>query len=150
MKRVSRWNIRCNNHPMEKGTPEWKQSMLNQLERLQEELDETVAAVNELDELETLDGLVDMQVVLEGVIFLAGMEEQQEEAFDRVMDNNDLKYTHDYEEAILSVEFMGVDNFHIQEYTDSNNRSFYSVHRNKDNKICKLLNHPRVDLSDLV
>ena len=138
---------------MKRGTQEWKQSMINQLARLQEELDETIKAVNEMDELETLDGLTDIQVVLEGAVFLSDLP--VDEAFDMVMDNNDLKHTLDYNEAYETVILMGPDKFHVQESVMieqgmTNPVIYYSVHRYLDNKVCKLLNHPRVDLAPLL
>lgn len=151
MSRVAQWNKYCNNSPKPRKTREWKYAMLNQLARIQEELNETIAAVNEEDELEVLDGLVDLQVVLEGAAFLSGLP--VEKAFDLVMDNNDLKYTVNYEEAYDAWVHMGVDKFNIQEYStisgalNYSGMPVFSVHRNYDNKICKLLNHPKVDLS---
>lgn len=148
MNRVSIWNTRCSNKPATRKTKEWKIAMLNQLKRLQEELNETVDAVEEGDELEVLDGLVDLQVVLDGAVFLSGLK--AEEAFDAVMDNNDLKYTQSYDEAFDAVQHYGSDKFNIQEYVDEEGVSYYSVHRNSDNKICKLLEHPKVDLSEFL
>lgn len=159
MSKVAVWNMRCNKSPMQRKTPEWKKAMLNQLARIQEELDETIAGVGDMDENEVLDGLTDIQVVFEGAVFLSGLP--VDEAFERVMANNDLKFTQNYEEAELAVEHHGIDHFHVQEYQELTEpdehgnqfnvgKPYYSVHRNKDNKICKLLNHPRVDLSDLV
>lgn len=157
--RVQNWNLKCNNKPTARETKEWKRSMLNQLARLQEELDETLTAVMDDDELEVLDGLADIQVVFEGAVFLSGLP--VDKAYDMVMDNNDLKFTENYDDAVEAVEFMGVDNFHIQEAQeltepDEHGNQFnvgnptYSIHRNLDNKICKFPNHPRVDLQPLL
>lgn len=148
MNRVAIWNTRCSNTPATRGTKEWKVAMLNQLKRLQEELDETVKAVEQEDELEVLDGLVDLQVVLDGSVFLSGLD--AEKAFDAVMDNNDLKYTQSYDEAFDAVQHYGPDKFNIQEYVDKDDISYFSVHRNSDNKICKLLEHPKVDLEEFL
>lgn len=148
MNRVAIWNTRCSNTPATRGTKEWKIAMINQLKRLQEELDETVKAVEEEDELEVLDGLVDLQVVLDGSVFLSGLAAGK--AFDAVMDNNDLKYTQNYDEAFDAVQHYGADKFNIQEYVDADDVSYFSVHRNSDNKICKLLDHPKVDLAEFL
>lgn len=148
MNRVAIWNTRCSNSPAVRGTKEWKIAMLNQLERLQEELDETKVAVEQGDELETLDGLVDIRVVLDGAVFLSRLS--VDEAFDAVMDNNDLKYTQNYDEAFDAVQHYGADKFNIQEWVDKDDISYFSVHRNSDNKICKLLDHPKVDLTEFL
>lgn len=145
--RVAQWNLNCNNKPFPVGSEAWKKSLLNQLKRVEEEMQETIEALEADDIMETLDGLVDLKVVLDGAFFLSALP--IEEAFDEVMDNNDLKFTTIYEEAYDALEHHGVEHFNIQE-VEENGVIYYSVHRNSDNKICKLLDHPRVDLSRFV
>lgn len=142
--RVAQWNLNCNNRPYEIGSKSWKQSLLNQLKRINEEMQETVEALKEDDIVEVLDGLVDLKVVLEGAFFLSNLP--IEEAFNEVMDNNDLKFTTNYDEAYDALMHHGAELFNIQEVEVDEETSFYSLHRNSDNKICKLINHPRVDL----
>lgn len=146
--RVSQWNMNCNNKPYQTGSEAWKKSLINQLKRLDEEMKETIKALEDKDIVEVLDGLVDLKVVLDGAFFLSNLP--IEEAFEEVMDNNDLKYTTDYGEAYDALEHHGIEHFNIQEAVSKDGTIFYSVHRNSDNKICKLLDHPRVDLTRFV
>lgn len=148
MNRVAVWNLRCNNKPLQKGTKEYWQSLKNQAERVLEEITETIEkGIEKKDFSELLDGLVDTRVTLEGLIFLAQMRD--EEGYELIMDNNDLKWTNDYDEALEAVEHHGVDLFNLQE-TVIDGVTYYSVHRNRDNKICKLVGHPRVSLKELL
>lgn len=144
MTRVSQWNERCNNKAPELNDPERKVILLNQLARLQEELDETIKAVKEEDEVETLDGIADLMVVLEGVCYLSRLDTKA--AFELVMDNNNLKYERDFSTAFNAL----LDSSHCLHCSETSDGKFYSIHRISDNKICKLPNHPRVDLSGLV
>ena len=157
--RVANWNKICNNQAPVIGSALRQTMLLQQCERIQEELNETIKAITESDELELLDGLVDMRVVLEGAVYLSGLD--ADSAFEAVMDNNNEKYTTNLSFAERSVESLGDDTHEIQEYkelTDPDEDGYqfnvglptYSVHRLSDNKICKLLNHPKVDLSEFL
>lgn len=52
-----------------------KESALNQLERIEEELKETVDAIEEGDRLETLDGICDIDVTICGLMYLVGFDD---------------------------------------------------------------------------
>lgn len=106
---------------------------------------------------EILDAGCDLDVVVSGANFLAGHD--YESAINEVLDNNDVKFTCDLDFAeeslkalgedtheIVAVQFDGVD----EESQISIPLLAFSVHRKADDKICKLLNHPRVNLSPFV
>lgn len=150
MNRVSEWNYRAGKSPSAIGSPEWVTSMKNQLSRLQEELNETRRALYLKDYQEVLDGLVDLKVVLEGAEYLSNLP--VEAAFDMVMDNNDLKITKSIQLAIDTLEVLGKDEHSVvtAEFPTDSGDVHFSVHRDLDSKICKLNDHPKVDLSPLM
>lgn len=116
---------------------------------------------------EILDAGCDLDVVVSGANFLAGHD--YDGAIDAVLSNNDVKYTGDIKFAQKSLEALGADTHEIKrvkidvsdedqdELAEANYVTFrsdgklmafvYSVHRIKDDKICKLLDHPKVDLA---
>lgn len=154
--RVAEWNNRCNKTPLEIGTEEYWKSLEDQMERILEEAQETVDAIKARDLTEVLDGGVDMDVVVSGLNYLMGLD--YSEAVDRVLSNNDMKYTEDFDVAVETALFYcdkGLE-CDIQEVLvegdgmTSMDKEFFSVHRQSDNKIMKLLDHPRVSLADLV
>lgn len=148
--RVSEWNSRCNKNPEQMGTEAYWKSLEDQMERILEEVQETIAAVKERDLTEVLDGCCDMDVVVSGFNFLTGLP--YSEAIDRVLTNNDVKYTENYAFAVDTALFYcdkGLE-CEVQEVEESDGTIFFSVHRLSDNKIMKLMDHPRVSLSDLV
>lgn len=159
--RVATWNTRCNNSPISRNKEDAalrKQSLINQLLRLEEEVKEVREAIEKGDDDNLAQELADVLVVTHGLTYLAQLPVS--EVFERKADNNDLKYTLDYEFAIETLEHLGgEDKFNIQEVeqtifsecqgVDTSKVKFYSVHRNLDNKICKLKGHPSIDCSDL-
>lgn len=146
MSRVKIWNTQCNNVAPSWDAPNRKEVLLNQAARLQEELNETVKAIEDGDNLELLDGLVDCQVVLDGLTFLSRLD--AEAAFEEVMINNDLKRTRSSHEADAALNHYRA--FIGQDYNIQYNQGWYSLHRDSDNKICKFPNHPQVDLTHYV
>jgi hypothetical protein len=104
---------------------------------------------------EIADALCDLDVVVAGGAFLSGHD--HESAINAVLENNDVKYTTDHSFARESLEALGADTHHIVtvELRDGNLKTSYpthysSVHRNSDDKICKLLNHPKVNLTEFL
>jgi hypothetical protein len=114
---------------------------------------------------EILDAGCDLDVVVAGLNFLAGHAYSL--AIEEVLANNDAKYTGTVDFAIDSLESYGaghrVVSTHIE--VDSSQRDelmesgfmtyvrngllftvFHTVHRDADDKIMKLLGHPKVDL----
>ena len=133
----------------------------------------TVEVVNHWNQ-EILDAGCDLDVVVAGLNFLSGHD--YDGAIEAVLGNNDLKYTYnrtdaekaltkvlikdgksthrivevqvgamvDSEVTVRDLELSGYDALIID---GTPHVIAYSVHRNSDDKICKLLNHPTVDLS---
>ena len=124
---------------------------------------------------EILDAGCDLDVVVAGTNFISGHNYQG--AIDTVLGNNDVKYTHILDDANAALQSLGADThsivatkvlidfddenlsnddgmenlrehgFTVEEIDGNVAVNQYSVHRNSDDKICKLLNHPKVDLS---
>lgn len=125
---------------------------------------------------EVLDAGCDLDVVVSGLNYLSGHDYSG--AITAVLDNNDEKYTHDLTFAELSLKKYGeghnikqvdcridnllsgdqatveqMDKLGYDLFQDGDGVMFcrlYSVHRDSDDKICKLLNHPSVDLAPFV
>ena len=107
---------------------------------------------------EILDAGCDLDVVVSGCNFLSGHD--YEGAINEVLGNNDVKYTLNYEvveasikadyseetHEVVSSQFTGVDEDSGIEIP----LIAFSIHRKADDKICKLSNHPKVDLSPFV
>ncbi len=99
-------------------------------------------------EQEILDGGCDMDVVVSGFNILAGHDYAG--AIKAVCNENHTKYTEDYEfahKSMIALEHTTQgEEFHIVSVVEGS-KTYYSVHRVKDDKVCKLLNHPKVDLA---
>jgi hypothetical protein len=114
---------------------------------------------------EILDAGCDLDVVVAGVNFLSGHD--YEGAIDVVLNNNDVKYTPDIKFAQKSCDALGAGHSikkvridigdeddeelkglgYITFVSNGIKQAFvYSIHRDSDDKICKLLDHPKVDL----
>lgn len=147
--RVAEWNKRCNKEPLEKGTDAYWDALDNQVARIQEELDEAREAIAIRSNIELLDAGCDLNVVVSGLNFLAGGS--YDEAIDRVLSNNELKYTTDADEALQTAEMYSNRKMEceVQSVVDEG-EVYHSVHRVSDNKIMKLKGHPTVTLSDLI
>lgn len=148
---VSRWNEAAGKIPAEKGTPEYWKTLENQVDRIQEELDETKEAIANRDLVELLDGGCDLDVTVAGLNFLTDLP--YEEAISRVLANNEAKLTTDFDEADDAVRHYEGLAHPIPCYVVTvtvDDETYYSVHREFDDKIMKLLDHPRVSLKDLV
>lgn len=147
---VSDWNIKCANLPAEIYTDEYWVNLQNQAKCLQEEVDELVAAIKARDRYETVDAQADIQVVLDGLIFMS--QHDHDGAMQAVCDNNDHKYrTNPVDASYLASEIYDAKGEDVQVLTSElNGKKYYSVHRVSDNKIMKSPNHPKVDLSKFV
>lgn len=121
-----------------------------QLERIQEELKETFKAHSEKDDVEILDGAVDILVTAVGLVqLLARTETDVFGAMREVARNNLMKFTEvlsKAEETRDHYKAKGEDcEVHVA-YTDDKG-SVYAVLRKSDGKLLKPVNHPRVELS---
>lgn len=119
-------------------------------------------------DLEILDGGCDLDVVVSGLNFLAG--HNYTGAIQAVLENNNAKYTHLYSFAQESlaeygeghsikkvfVEMSAEDGTTVDMLKEAGydliiqggvlGAFVYSVHRDSDDKICKLKDHPKVSL----
>lgn len=147
--RVAEWNKRCNKSPAVLGSDQYWTDLENQLKRIQEELDEAFEAVAIKNMPELLDAGCDLDVTVSGLNFLSGF--RYDTAIDRVLTNNDEKYTTDADVAMETSEMYSSRGMpcEVQSVVDDG-EVYHSVHRIKDNKIMKFRGHPTVELEDLV
>lgn len=165
--RVAQWNTVCGKFPPEHDSPDRKEILLNQLKRVKEELDETIKAVEEGDELGMLDGGCDLDVVVSGYNFL--LDRDYSGAIDAVLSNNDLKI-YEYDQLaeasqralelseggdLHTVHITMRDDVDLEEGTSLGDLTLedlkdlgakFSIHREHDDKVCKPANFPEVDL----
>lgn len=121
-----------------------------QLLRIQEELKETFQAHSEKDDVEILDGAVDILVTAVGLVqLLSRTGTDVFGAMEEVARNNLMKYTDvlsEAEETRDHYKANGEDCEVHTVYTDDDG-SIYAVLRKSDDKLLKPVNHPRVELS---
>lgn len=149
-KAVEFFNKACGNNPPKKGSPEWYTVLKNQVSYLLEEVKEIDEAIDNEDPLEILDGMADVQFVLDGLIYLAQLKHR--EAVKKVCANNDLKFTTSLVDAMEWSEDIGKnkgEEVYINR-TELDGVTYYCVKRCSDNKILKPTNFPKVDLKPLV
>lgn len=145
-KSVRDWNLKCAKQPAEIFTPQYWKGLGDQGERLVEEVKELVDAVKARDRKELVDALCDIQVVLDGAIFLA--QHDHDGAMQAVCENNDLKYftsRHAAESAAMKIEEKKKESVHIA-VAEFEGERYFTVHRDSDNKIMKPVGHPDVSL----
>ena|SRR5690625_637312 len=120
--------------------------LLLQLDLLREEMEETFMAINVLDKEESLDGLVDLQVVLYGLVGILGAKDVFKVAFNRVHRSNMGKFCNTEEEAQQTKKKYEEDGVKcdIEKTGDR-----YSVIR-EDGKLLKSVKWRQAKLSDLV
>ena len=114
---------------------------------IQEEMGEILEAYNNLDKFEVIDGLADLQYVVNGLINAFGADELMEEAFQLVHESNMSKFCKTEEEATSTIEDYkkkGIDTHAVL------NGDLFVVRRNSDNKILKNINYKPVDLKKIV
>lgn len=121
-----------------------------QLLRIQEELKETFQAHSEKDDVEILDGAVDILVTAVGLVqLLSRTGTDVFGAMEEVTRNNLMKCTDVLSEAEETRDYYkanGEDCEVRTVYTDDKG-SIYGVLRKSDDKLLKPINHPRVELS---
>lgn len=121
-----------------------------QLLRIQEELKETFKAHSEKDDVEILDGAVDILVTAVGLVqLLSRTGTDVGGAMEEVARNNLMKFTDVLSEAEETRDYYkskGEDCDVHTVYTDDDG-SIYGVLRKSDDKLLKPVNHPRVELS---
>lgn len=152
MSRVEFWNKACGNTPKKPYSHEYWASLKSQALCLREEVEELLEAITNTDAVEVLDAQVDIQYVLEGLLYLT--QHKHEEAYKRVCDNNDLKFTQD--ENLINQRLEDIQDrtgfpCEVREsFVEGFEDPFYAVVRSDTGKIMKQSELPKVDLTDLV
>ena len=147
---VVNWNLRCGNTPKVLYSPEYWESLNSQSLCMLEEAKELVAAVEAKDPVETLDAQADLQYVLDGLVFLS--QHDHDGAMKAVCQNNNLKYTDDYQEAVYRMfdieKRTGEECFLRQSIVDG--KEWFAIVRKSDGKIMKQSNLPKVQLATYI
>lgn len=133
-----------------KAAPKSKEDLLNQLRLVQEELNETVAAVQAGDAVESLDGAIDTAVTLFGFIKqLETLGAKVGEAACNTAYNNMSKFT-DFETAQATVEQLRKSNpnqvFTSEPYIMSQD-SIVWVIKDGHGKVRKPINYKKNDIA---
>lgn len=122
-----------------------------QLLRIQEELKETFKAHSEKDDVEILDGAIDILVTAVGLVqLLARTETDVFGAMREVARNNLMKFTEvlsEAEETRDHYEWVEGEDCEVHTVYTDDKGSIYAVLRKSDGKLMKPINHPRVELS---
>lgn len=123
---------------------------------MQEELDEIKKAVKNKDEVEVLDGLVDLAIVSNNLIHFTGISKKLwKQAFHRVMSSNLSKYCTTVDEAMITIEkyMKGTHPDKLGEriycgYKKVN--GYFIIFRKSDKKIMKSAYYIPADLSFII
>lgn len=146
---VADWNRKCGKTPPPMTYPKRRRVLLDQIERVQEELKEVRDAVMANDENNLLKELSDLRVVVQGLDFLTNLP--VDEAFTLVCEDNDLKFKTD--RSVINRIFTQMD-YHSDTHSivkaTFENVEYYSIHRTGDDKICKLQKHKELDFTPLI
>lgn len=146
--RVKEFNIKAGKKLSPIGSVEYWTAIENQYQRIIEELQETYRAIKERDLVKMLDGGCDLDVTVSGYNYLTGAS--YKDAIKAVLDNNDLKTTTDKDLIAKTLEELyNNDEYHVHN-EEQEGVVYYTILRNSDNKIMKLLDHPEVGLTGLV
>ena len=148
MNRVTRFNYIMGNAPSVFPNVLYEQ-IANQCKFLLEEVQETLDAASRGDIVEVVDGVADCEFVFDYIkTMVQSLGVQQDKAFEAVCDNNDLKYTECYEQALQwkkQKEAQGIECYVssvVYEGVD-----YFMIRRKEDGKGLKFDNFPKVDLS---
>lgn len=146
---VRDWNLKCGNKPVEIGSPEYWKLLVSQGKCLVEEAKEFLKAAEEKNLLEIVDAQGDVQVVLDGAIFLS--QQDHDGAMAAICGNNDLKYTLSMQTAeswVPGIEAAKGVKCQVRP-TLFNGEVYYCV-VSEHGKIMKPVDHPKVDLTPFV
>lgn len=147
---VVNWNLRCGNTPKVLYSHEYWESLKSQSLCMLEEAKELVAAVEAKDPVETLDAQADLQYVLDGLVFLS--QHDHDGAMEAVCQNNNLKYTDNYQEAVqrmFDIEKRTGDECYLRP-SMVEGKEWFAVVRKSDGKIMKQSNLPKVQLAEFI
>lgn len=148
--RVAQWNTIVGKQPPAVGTHDYWTALKEQADLIQEELTELYEAIKEKDITEVVDAGCDLDVVVSGLNYLSGSNYGG--AITAVLDNNDLKWTTNRDNAYATAEAYedrGVDCW-VSEYLSDGGDYFYAIRRASDGKVMKPFKHPKVDLTPFV
>ncbi|XAO54272.1 phosphoribosyl-ATP pyrophosphohydrolase-like protein [Yersinia phage vB_YenM_P778] len=142
-------NIKMGNAPLEPHTDAWWTSLTNQAGFLLEETKEVIEAIQLKDKTNIMKEIADVQVVLDGLIYLAGHD--HDAVMEAVCANNDLKVTTDMQLAMKrawDIDNTG-DNVYINR-ADYQGKAYFTVKRVADNKMMKPVDLPKVDMGQFL
>ncbi|MBP0028256.1 hypothetical protein [Roseofilum sp. Guam] len=147
--RIALWNQKAGKSPVSPKDEAYWVLLENQTQRIEEELRELRKVLKKRNLAKLLDAGCDLDVVVSGLNYICGLEYKS--AIERVLDNNELKVVKDrqlVEDSIEPYRQKGIETKIVEVTLDG--ESYYSLHRVEDDKILKLNNHTKVDLSDIV
>lgn len=147
--RIALWNQKAGKSPLSPDDEAYWILLENQTQRIEEELYELRKALRKRKLAKILDAGCDLEVVVAGLNYISGLE--YESAIERVLENNELKVVTDrqlVEDSIEPYRQKGIETKIVEVTLEG--KSYYSLHRVEDDKILKLNNHIKVDLSDIV
>ena len=153
--RVTRFNHVAGNAPLgywEEDKEKVWQQIINQAERVYEEAKELLNAAKAHDGVEVLDGHLDVWYTNSYMCdLLKALRVDVAGAKYAVVENNDSKMTTSANlAAASSLEYNSAGIGTYVDQTIYENTLYYSVKRKEDNKIMKLKNHVKPDLTEFV
>lgn len=148
-KDIRKFNERCGNKAATKDSSlqEVCELLLPQAKVIMEEAKELLKATEEQNELEILDGAVDVLVTSLRLISLLKDKYDLMGAAKTVMENNHLKYTQDLDETMFDEKWSVAGTKVI--YTKVNDQHYYCL-KDENGKIRKWNGFPKVDLSQFL
>ena len=148
---VTRFNHVVGNPPVGFSSKEefWNQIKL-QAELILEEAQELLDAANARDIVEVIDGSTDVWYLREYMDnLLEAVDVDTMLAEELVCNNNNQKFTTSPEYASASAQEYEIGTVYVRE-TNYNGVKYYTVNRNSDGKVMKLLDHEKPDLEILI
>lgn len=145
--RIKQWNERCGNTSCNKQDTldDVVRKVMPQAKVILEEAKELVVALEDKDENEIKDGIADVLFTSLRLVSLLGDKYDVLGMLNAVCDNNDLKYTTDYDAFVTTQKWFNADTFDIATVVDGVN---YYCLKNENGKVVKPKDFPKVDLSE--
>lgn len=145
--RIKQWNERCGNTSCnEQDTLDAVvRKVMPQAKVILEEAKELVVALEAKDENEIKDGIADVLFTSLRLVSLIGDKYDVLGMLNVVCDNNDLKYTTDYDAFVTTEKWWNADTFDIATVVDG--VTYYCL-KNENGKVVKPKDFPKVDLSE--
>jgi hypothetical protein len=151
---VKQFNLRAGKGLPETFTDEWWELLKNDVERVLEEVNETVEAVSTRDKQELLDGVCDIEYTLSKLKW--ALREVEDMDYDGAMaticKNNLTKIVDNLYDAELSKRKYadkGVETY-ISSYRDEYGDEYFAVLRTEDNKVMKPYGYESVSLDNFM